>query len=163
MDKDQFEQAMYDELKGLETDEAEETQEGQYLNQQEMQEAYGYPEPEEKQNQHAFLANSLKEKNPEKVTFMTESELGTPLFNLRFLLDIEDICKYYLDDIVVELKLKDSTISNKISAYFREKIVNISDSGMSNKGFVQNLNVTKKMESTRERIKNLGEVKGGKR
>ena len=30
-------------------------------------------------------------------------------------------------------------------------------------GFVQNLNVTKKMESTRQRIKNLGEMKGGKR
>jgi len=158
MNKEEFEQAMYEEMKGLEADDTEESQENEQLTRQEFQDSYGYPEAEEKINQHTFLANSLKLDQPEKVTFMTESELGTPLFNLRFLLDIEDICRYYLDDIAEELKLQ-----NKISLYFREKIVNISESGMSNKGFVQNLNVTKKMESTRERIKNLGAVKGGKK
>lgn len=158
MNNEEFEKAMYEEMQGLQEDEVEDTQQDQFLNQQEFQEAYGSPEPEQKYNQHAFLANSLVFDSPEKVTFMSESELGTPLFNLRFLLDIEDISKYYLDKMAGELE-----ITNKIAEYFREKIKNISDSGMSNKGFVQNLNVTKKMEATRQRVRNLPDVKGGKK
>jgi len=158
MEKEEYQQEVYEEMKELDLDDTEDTEENRFLNQQEMQEGYGSPQVEERHNQHTFLANSLNLEQPEKVTFMTISELGTPLFNLRFLLDIEDICKYYLDDLSENLGLQ-----NKISLYFRDKIKNISDSGMSYEGFVQKLNVTKKMESTRQRIKNLGEMKGGKK
>ncbi len=158
MDNEQFEEAMYDEMQNLQQEDAEDTQHEQFLNQQEFQDAYGSPEPEQRFNQHTFLANSLEFDSPEKVTFMTVSELGTPLFNMRFLLDIEDISKYYLDEMAKKLG-----IPNEIALYFREKIKNISDSGMSHNGFVQNLNVTKKMEATRQRIKNLPDVKGGRK
>ena len=159
MNDEEYQQAMYDELKGLEFDDKEDTDEEQSLTNQEIQDAYGHPEPEERHNQHTFISNSLHQPNPEKVTFMTQSELGTPLFNMRFLLDIEDICKYYLDEIA-----KDLQVDNKIAEYFREKVKNISDSGMSNDGFLQKLNVTKKMEATRERIRNLDpKMKGGRR
>jgi len=52
---------------------------------------------------------------------------------------------------------------NWISKYFLNKIYNISDSGMSNKGFSMNLNVTRKMQSTRTKVKNIPpQLQGGK-
>jgi len=155
---EEFEQEMESDMTDLEIDQLESQQNEQMLNQQEFQEAYGVPEPDPQFNQHVFLAKSLEFDESEKVTFMSESELGRPLFNLRFLLDIEDIAKYYLDKMAKEFGCE-----NKIAIYFREKINNICASGMSNKGFVQNLNVTRRMDTTRKRIKNLPDVKGGKK
>lgn len=145
-----YEQEMIEEMKELQEDELEEQTEDDMLNRQTWQEAYGVPEPEEKVNQHTFLKDSLSFADPEKVTFLNQYELGRPLFNLRFLLDIEDICKYYLDELA-----KKYGEENKIADYFREKINNICSSGMSNDGFVQNLNVSKKIDVKRRRIKNL--------
>lgn len=150
-----FEREMEEEMEENQLDSSEEMQSDNALSQYEVSQAYGSPEPEEKHNQHTFLATSLYFNEPEKVTFMSESELGVPLFNLRFLLDIEDIAKYYLDDTAKDLELR-----NKIADYFREKINNICSSGMSNKGFVQNLNVTKRMDTTRHRIRS-NRMKGG--
>ncbi len=158
MDNEQFEQQMYEEMGELEGEQSEDQEGDRLLTQQEFQEACGYPEQEEKHNQHTFISKSLSFEEPEKVTFMTEFELGRPLFSLRFLLDIEDICKYYLDEIAKGYK-----IDNKISTYFREKINNYCASGMSNKGFLQNLNVTKKMDTTRQRVKAFPEMKGGRK
>ncbi len=158
MTNDNFDQEMLEEMKELELDNQQDTEEDRLLTQQEYNEGYGYPEEEKKHNQHEFLARSLIFDEPEKVTFMSPSELGIPLFNLRFLLDVEDIIKHYLDEMA-----KDLGVENKIATYFRDKIINISSSGMSNNGFVQNLNVTKKMESTRQKIRNIDNLKGGKR
>ncbi|KKN69588.1 hypothetical protein LCGC14_0438910 [marine sediment metagenome] len=136
---------------------AQDNQDDIEMNRKEFEEAYGSPEPEPIFNKHAFIDKSLETLNPEKVTFLTTSELGRPLFNVRFLLDIEDICGYYLDDL-----FKKYDVVNKISAYFREKINNISDSGLSNEGFIQTLNVTNKMDMTRKRVKNnISNLKGG--
>ena len=154
---DNFEREMYEEMQETNMDDGLDSEDERMLGQQEFQEAYGAPEPEERHNQHTFLANSLSFNEPEKVTFLEQSELGTPLFNMRFLLDIEDIAKYYIDDLANELEQH-----NKIAEYFRQKIKNVSDSGMSKNGFVQNLNVTKKMEATRQRIRSQQNLKGGK-
>ena len=150
-------QEVFEEMKDLQEEEGFEGTEDDMLNRGPFQDSLGVPEPEQRFNQHVFLSQSIDSDEPEKVTFMSESELGRPLFNLRFLLDIEDICKYYLDGLAKEYK-----IDNKISNYFREKINNISSSGMSNKGFVQNLNASKKIDVTRSRIRNLEPLKGGK-
>ncbi len=157
MDTQEFEQEMMEEMQENNLDDAADSTEDSMLNSQNWQEAYGVPEPEERVNQHTFLKSSVDSDAPEKVTFMSESELGRPLFNLRFLLDIEDICKFYLDEMA-----KEYGIDNRISNYFREKINNICSSGMSNKGFVQNLNASRKIEVTRSRIKNLEPIKGGR-
>ncbi len=150
MNQQEYQQQMLEEMEDLQEEQALDQFDDQMQNQREWQEAYGSPEPEQQHNQHTFLANSLDFQEPEKVTWLGESELGRPLFNVRFLLDIEDIAHYYLDEEAKKLGVK-----NEIAAYFREKIKNICDSGMSNKGFVQNLNVTRRMDSTRQRIKNL--------
>ncbi len=157
MNSEDFEQQMHEEMQQLELDNSQDMEDDRMLSQQEFQESYGAPEPEERHNQHKFISDSLNFSEPEKVTYMSESELGNPLFTLRFLLDIEDICKYYLDDMC-----KGLNSPNKIALYFREKIINMSSSGMSNKGFIQNLNVTKKMEATRQRLRERESVKGGK-
>lgn len=135
----------------------EEIQEEQMDNQEEWREQYGVPEPEEKHNQHTFLAKSIELPDSEKVTFLHEQELGRPLFNVRFLLDLEDVAKHYLDQIATELG-----VNNRIAIYFRQKINNICSSGMSNKGFVQNLNATRRIDATRKRVNNLPQMKGGK-
>ena len=155
--QEQFEKQMMEEMEDLEADRMYDQQEEQIANTQELQEAYSSQGEEQQFNQHTFLANSLGLEEVEKVTYLGESELGRPLFNMRFLLDIEDISKYYIDDLAAGFN-----IPNKIADYFRAKINNIGSSGMSNKGFIQNLNVTRKMDSTKNRIRNLEQVKGGK-
>ncbi len=155
--KERIQQMMLDEMENMQLDESQDQQDEQMLNQQEFQDGMG-PEQEMPYNQHTFLANSLDQENPEKVTFLSTSELGIPLFNMRFLQDIEDVCKHYLDGLC-----KKYGVENKIAEYFRAKIKNISDSGMSNQGFIQNMNVTKKVDMTRTRKRNLDNLKGGKK
>lgn len=152
----EFEQEMQEEMEDLTEEQQEDSIEDSEISRREIQEAYGYPEAEPTFNQHTFLANSIKEKETEKVTFLQVEELGRPLFSVRFMLDIEDIARHYLDEITLELGL-----DNKIAKYFREKINNVCSSGMSNKGFIQNMNVTRKMDTTRKRVKPPIEVKGG--
>lgn len=151
-----YDPEVMEEMKLLREEDSIEQSEDDTINRNSFQDALGIPEAEPKYNQHTFLANSLFLQNSEKVTFMTESELGRPLFSLRFLLDIEDICKFYLDEIAKEYEL-----NNKIASYFRDKIDNICSSGMSHKGFVQNLNASKKIDISRSRIRNLEPLKGG--
>ena len=154
---EEISQEMIDEIEAQREEESEDADEDRNIMNQEFTEGYGYPEPEEKFNQHTFLTKSLDHYEPEKVTYLNQYELGRPLFTVRFLLDLEDVCKHYLDKLCEELEVK-----NKIAQYFREKIINVSSSGMSNEGFVQNLNVTKKMDSTRHRIRNpIANLKGG--
>lgn len=156
MNEEQFEEEMANEMQDLQSEDGQESQEDQFFNQQEINDAYGAPEPEERYNASKFISDSLHIKEPEKVTFLSLSELGAPLFNVRFLLDIEDISKYYLDETA-----RDLGVENQIAKYFREKINNISESGMSKEGALQMANITKKMDSTRQRIKNLEPMKGG--
>lgn len=150
-----------EEMQEFQEDASEEAQEDQLLNSQEFQEAYGSPEPEEKQNQHSFLHKSaFDSSDTTRVTNLNEFELGRPMFSVRFLLDMEDISKHYLDDMA-----KDNKIMNNIANYFRQKILNITDSGMSRDGFTALLNVTKKMDTTRKkvRISNIENLQGGKK
>lgn len=153
--QEEMQELMIEEMENIQLDEAQDQQDEQMVNSQEFQDSM-IPEPDMPFNQHTFLANSLDQENPEKVTFLSHSELGIPLFNMRFLQDIEDVCKHYLDGIC-----KQYGVENKISQYFRAKIINIADSGMSNEGFIQNANITKKVDMTRTRRRNLDNLKGG--
>lgn len=148
------------EMEEEQEDKAEDMSEDQFQLSKEVQEAYGSPEPDEKQNQHTFLHKATFD-SPDtvKTTFLSESELGRPLFNVRFLLDMHDISKYYLDPILKDLRLEPQ--HNGIANYFWEKIQNITGSGMSNKGFSMNLNVTRKMDTVRKRIRDTSKLKGG--
>ncbi len=150
-----------EEMQETQEDMGEDAQEEQLLNSQEFQEAYGSPEPEEKQNQHSFLHKSAFDTNDTvRITNLNEFELGKPMFSVRFLLDMEDISKFYLDKMA-----KEHDIINNISNYFRQKILNITDSGMSRDGFTALLNVTKKMDTVRKkvRVSNIENLQGGKK
>ncbi len=140
---------MLEKMEMQQQEQVEEGQEDTFLDNQQLMDAYGSPEQEEKQNQHSFLHKSaFSTIDSEKVTFLDEYELGRPVFNIRFLLDLEDISHYYLDEICKILDLR-----NEIAQYFRDKINNICDSGMSNRGFIQNMNVTKRMDTTKRRLR----------
>lgn len=138
-----------EELQEMQEEALEEQQEDQVENQQELAELYGSPEPEQKQNQHSFLFRSAFEtQDTLRTTFLNEFELGKPMFNIRFLLDMEDIAKFYLDPLCIDVETP-----NRVSDYFKQKIKNITDSGMSKEGFTANLNVTKKMDSVRQKVR----------
>ncbi len=153
----EIEQQMRDEMEDLSLDEAQDSQDEQMMNTSEYQEGIGIPEPEQLFNKHAFLFSSLGQESPEKVTYLTGGELGRPLFTVRFMLDMEDIAKSHLDNL-----FEKHGVHNKISAYFRAKIENTADSGMSNEGFIQRMNVTQKVDMKRTRVRNIENLKGGK-
>jgi len=149
-----------EQMKEFQEDMAEEGEEDRMDNTQEWQEGYGSPEPEEKQNQHSFLHKAAYGGGDTvRTTFLSQEELGRPLFNIRFLMDLEDISKWYLDDYAKKYGVGKM---NRVSDYFLQKINNITDSGMSNDGFAMKLNVTKKIDSVRRRVRsNVENLKGG--
>ncbi len=150
---------MVQEMKDAEDEQKEDMSDENYMQQNEYPQGYGLQERESSFNQHTFLANSLSQDMPEKVTFLEKGELGVPAFTIRFMQDMEDIAKFYLDPII-EKYCEPGTI-NKCSDYFRQKIINVCHSGMSNNGFIQGLNVTKRMDMQRSRKNNIQNLKGG--
>ncbi len=152
-------------MKEAQEDATSEGAEDSFLDQQEYMEAYGSPQAEEKLNQHAFLNKAVfNTLNTVKNSYFTEEELGRPLFNVRFLMDMEDIAKHYLDPFISLFENEDKPVENKISNYFLMKAYNISESGMSREGFAMNLNVMRQVQMTRKRERDpLENLKGGKK
>ena len=154
---------MMEELMELQEDDDEE----KMMDQSELNEMYkdpfGAPELEEKQNAHSFLHKAaFSSPDTTRTTFLSESELGRPLFSVRWLLDMEDLVKSHIDPLIIKLEGVPER-ENKIANYFKAKVGNVTDSGMSNKGFSMNLNVTRKMDATRMRVKSdQTPLKGGK-
>lgn len=147
-----------EELEEMQEDQSEDAQENQLENSQEFQEAYGSPEPEEKHNQHTFLSNAVNAPDTVRVTYLDEWELGRPMFSVRFLLDMEDIAIFYLNELSIKYNMV-----NKVADYFLQKTNNITNSGMSKEGFAMNLNVTKKMDVVRRKIRgNIENLNKGK-
>lgn len=152
---------MVQELEELQAQEAEESQEDQFDMNQELMDAYGSPEQTERKGTGEFLHKAaFGNADTTRTTFLHEHELGKPLFSVRFLLDMEKISRYYLDPLLKELDLEPSQF-NGIANYFYEKHQNITSSGMSNKGFLSTLNVSKKVEMSRTRVRNIENLKGG--
>ena len=163
----QLTEEQLEELEDMQEDATQDAADDQREDTAEWQESYGSPEPEEKHNQHTFLSNAVKALDTVRVSYLDEWELGRPMFNVRFLLDMEDISKFYLDEMAIELSKEDTNkpVFNNVANYFRQKILNITDSGMSKEGFAMNLNVTKKMDMLRKkvRVSNIENLKGGKK
>ncbi len=149
-----------EEMREQQQDDLEDAEDDRFDLNQEMQDGYPVPEPDEKQNQHTFIHKAaFGSDNTVRTTYLHEGELGRPLFTVRFLLDMHDISKYYIDQLVKDLGLNPE--DNGIANYFWEKIQNITDSGMSNKGFAMNMNVTRRMDATRRKVKENILMKGG--
>jgi len=161
MKKEEKERLYAEALAELEEEEKEEAMEDQEDLRQDMMDTYPVPEPEEMVNSHSFLHKAaFGSGNTVRTTFLSESELGRPLFNIRFLSDMEDIAKHYVDPLLKKYGMK--TKQNLIALYFWNKRENVTESGMSNKGFAMNLNVTRKVDATRKRVRpNFEGMKGG--
>lgn len=128
---------------------------------QEVNEGYGSPEPEQRLSAHSFLHKATFESsNTLRTTFLDTGELGRPLFTVRTLLDLKGYADHYLYPMLISLGLNND--SNYISKYFQAKTGNVTDSGMSNKGFAMNLNVTQKKDLTKKKSSgNTENLKGG--
>jgi len=169
------EQEIEETMEDMQEEQVEDAQEDQMQLSQEMQELYGAPEPEEQYNQHTFLNKAaFGTENTLKTTWLSPEECGRPDFAVRFLLQMKTIAEHYLDPLVKEIneeyrkkindKKAEDIIKNGISKYFWDKTQNITNSGMSMKGFAMNLNVTKKLEAVRSRVRsNITNLKGGKK
>jgi hypothetical protein len=113
---------------------------------QEVMEGYGAPTGEEKINQHTIFKKALENKDTIRTTYLTKGELGKPLFSVRFYLNC--------------LKISKRFNAREVDKYFLEKIRNITDSGMSNEGFLMKLNVSNRKQVTRKTEKKESELKG---
>ena len=150
----------YEEVKEeMEEDTREDVADDQQDSQMEFQEGYGPPDPEERHNAHTILSKAISAQDTLRTTDLDKDELGKPIFNVRFLLDMEDIADFYLAELCEEHKM-----INKIAEYFRQKIVNITDSGMSKEGFTMKLNTTRNVNVERTKRKvSIDNLKQGKR
>lgn len=125
--------------------------------QMDLNDEYDAPQPEEHFNQHTFLHEAaFRSGDTLKTTFLEKWELGKPAFSVRFLLDMETLARFYLDAMLKKYKL-----DNRVAEYFRSKVNNITDSGMSSDGFVMNLNVTAKKDISRKKVNPIENLKGG--
>jgi len=153
------EEEIMEEVQEMQEEQTEDSELDRMELSQEMQEAYSAPEPEEVQNQASFLHKAaFYSPDTTRTTFLHESELGRPLFSVRFIMELENLSAYYLGELCKELN-----IENKIEEYFHQKRETITSSGMSNKGFAMNLNVTRKIDATRKRTResSIDNLKGG--
>ena len=141
----------------------EEDSEDKALDQMELsreeQELYGSPEPEEKQNQHSFIHKTVDSYDTTRMTFLHEHELGRPAFTVRFYGQMELMAHDHLKSIMKDLGL--SPNDNRIANYFFQSKLNVTHSGLSNKGFLQNLNATRKIDALRRRVRDVPDEKGG--
>ena len=153
------EEQILEEMKTLQELEAEESELDRLGLGHDVSELYGSPTPDEKQNQHAFLSKTTDKEEVERFTYLNEEETGRPLFSMRFMLDYEDVSKHYLDKICKEIGHP-----NTLSKYWRRKIDNVASSGMSKEGFIQVMNISRKMDMTRKSARgNIENLKGGKK
>ena len=154
--EEQIQQAMDD----FGEDQSEDLEDNRLLSGEEWKEGYGPPEPEERHNAHTFLSKAVFDQpRTLKTTFLTEGELGRPDFSVRFLSSIKTVAQDLIDPIARELNL-----TNGVANYFEDKIENITASGLSNRGFSMNMNVTRKMDATRKRIRDpTDNFKGGQK
>jgi len=117
--------------------------------QEEIRNMAGAPEPDEIYSAHSLLNKAMfVQPDTIKTTFLTESELGRPLFSVRFMLDLHKSAMHYGLE--------------RLQHYYWNKIQNITGSGLSNKGFGLNIAVTQKKDTTRRRLREIPkDEKGG--
>lgn len=102
-------------------------------------EAYGVPEAEEKHDRFKFLTEIRDGDDTIRTTYLTKTELGVPLFSVRFWLNLQ---------LLAELKKY-----KIISDYLYNKALVTTHSGLSREGFLVNTTVTKRKEMTKHRAK----------
>ena len=165
------EEQIQEEMEEMQEEQAEDAEDNRQDTNEETRELYGAPEPVESYNQHTFLNKAVFDSaDTLKNTFLNPEECGRPDFSVRFLLQMKTITEHYINPIVLELrkemidaKTEDGKpkyteaeiiqVENGIAKYFWSKTQNITNSGMSMDGFAMNLNVMRKLEATRKKMR----------
>jgi hypothetical protein len=102
-------------------------------------EAYGVPEEDEKFDRMKFLTEVRDRDDTIRTTYLTKTELGTPLFPVRFWLNLELLAKLKKYDIVEDFLYKKALVTTH--------------SGLSREGFLVNTTVTRRKEMTKHKPK----------
>ena len=147
--EEEMDEEELEELKEESEDDDAEYKEDAFIENMDLQEDYPIGEPEEKHTSHFIINKALEKGDTIRTTFLTESELGRPIFSVRFYSDLHD------DALRLGL--------DRLADFYWQKIQNITSSGMSNKGFVMNLNVTQKRDMTRRRVKDNNLIQNQKK
>ncbi len=106
---------------------------------QDIVEGYGSPQPEEKINQFKIFNDAINKYDTTRVTYLTKGELGRPLFSVRFYLQCYKRALAWNAPLVAE--------------YFKKRAGVITDSGMSNEGFMMRLPVSSNRNVKRTHVK----------
>lgn len=165
MEREELERGMLQKIEDMQEQERIEKEQDRMLEDSQLREGFPMePSIEEQMNPSAFLHRAaFDEEDTSKTTYLTQQELGKPLFSVRFLMELKNIAHFHLTPIMKEVGLNPEK-ENRIANYFWDKVQNISNTGLSNEGFAMNLNVTRKMDMTRKKTnENLmqNQVKGG--
>lgn len=110
---------------------------------QEVMEAYGSPVPEEKINQFKIFDKAIERRDTTRTTYLTKGELGKPLFSVRFYLNCYETAKSFNAPL--------------IEKYFLKKAGVITNTGMSNEGFILKLSVSSNRTVKRTHVKSEDE------
>lgn len=160
MKEQDYEQELMEAMRDEQADDSAESEQSRLMDQYQFNEAYGAPEPEEKVNQHAFINKTVFDnKTTLRASYLKQEELGRADFAVRFLMNLHLIAKQMIDPVCEEFGLKKD--ENMVANYFKDKVEIITSSGLSNEGFIQNLNATKKIEATRKRVRDISGLKQG--
>ncbi len=111
-------------------------------------EAYGVPEPEQKYERFKFLTEAREMDDTIRTSYLTKSELGFPLFSVRFWLNLE---------LLAALKKYDI-----LRKYLNDKALVTTHTGLSREGFLMNTAITRRKEGIKSKIKPQEVVKSGK-
>ena len=102
------------------------------------------PEQERLLDKYLFLNNVKESDNTIKTSYLTKTELGKPLFPVRFWMELATYAELKGYHIVKE--------------YCISKAKNITDTGLSNEGFLLGLVVTKRRETAVKRKSPVSEL-----
>jgi len=126
-----------EEIEDMKEEEAEEQQELMKDLSEEDIEDYGAVEPEKNFELMKFLTEVRDADDTTRTTYLTKSELGTPLFSVRF-----------WENLKILAIMRKRTI---LAKFIQSKIFSTTSTGLSREGFLMNTTITKKKEKTRLR------------
>jgi len=124
-----------EEIEDMKEDEAEEQQELMKDLSEEDIEDYGAVEPEQRFELMKFLTEVRDKEDTTRTTYLTKSELGTPLFSVRF-----------WENLKILAIMRKRLI---LARFIQNKIFSITSTGLSREGFLMNTAITKRKEKTR--------------
>jgi len=141
-----------EDLEEMEEEQAEEKKESEQELMEDLREedaeSYGVPEQARTFERFKFLTEVRDLPDTIRTSYLTKSELGFPLFSVRFWLNLK---------LLADLKEY-----NYLGDYLHNKALVTTHTGLSREGFLLNTAITKRKESKKHKLKPQEDDKSGK-